>query len=480
MAKDKKKAASAAKMAAEQAAPEVTVEKKAEMSPEEEGILEANNFLKSKQKLSPDCKVIAANLMQKRYVDNPEVPSVVADGANIAIDALLADVMVTSIATNDDVFAMIIRRDESKYLAIQSFLGTQGITIPAYKTLPSPTQEQLKKHGVNLLPAESAIVTVSSKNVSKEVIAKKKKEIETINKKPNLDPTKVKDEAELKDSLTYIFVDSSCTIVERILKAINFMSAYLNIQAKGNKEEEEAVKNLSKEDILNKVTETIGPATFVMNGLMYQPCKATNETRVPVSAFCMIKRMFETSKMFNEKMDDAFVAAVTKVLILWSCNSKIAEYKKMLDRNKATIKKLEADKQKNASAIQTEGVAMRYNEAEIIGCEAIIKSVISLNFEVISSLAEDYTSEDKNSVKHKNARRIVANIIKAYHPESELSDYDEAEMLNAATIYAGKVMNLFANPDAQNINYVDAVVPELVAKKKEPKEEGAEGEESKN
>lgn len=479
MANKNKKAASAAQEAAKiAAAPKEETKKTPQVTEEEAQILKMGNMLKNSNRMSADSKAIVANLLQKRVIENPNAPEQVIDGASVVIDAMLADVIVTGVAMGEDVFAMIIRKDENKYLALQSMLNAQGISLPAFKTLPAPTDDQLKAAGVNLLPAESVVVAVEKKNVDKKVIEKKKQELKAAAKKPSLDPTKIKDEKELKENLTFIFVDSNSTPTERILKAINFYSAYLNVQAKGDKAEEEKVAALSKEDLLQQITELIGPATFVMSGMMYQPCRATNETGVPVSAFCIVKRMFETSKVFNDKMDDEFIAAVTKVLVTWSCKSRINEYETMLTRNKANLKKLESDKTKNAAAIKVETTVMRANEAEILGYQSIINSLTNVNFGTIASLAEDYKNTDKNTLKFKNARRIVANVISAYYPDTNVSDYEEDDALNAATILAGKVMNLFANPAERNVNYIDATMPVLV--KKQPKEEKKDGEESKN
>lgn len=478
MANKNKKAASAAQEAAKVAAAPKPEEKAPEVTQEEAQILKMGNILKNSSRMSADSKAIVANLLQKRVIENPNAPEQVVDGASVVIDAMLADVIVTGVAMGEDVFAMIIRKDENKYLALQSMLNAQGITIPAFKTLPAPTAEQLQKAGVNLLPAESVVVAVDKKDVDKKVVEKKKKELKAEASKPSLDPTKIKDEKDLKNNLTYIFVDSNSTPTERILKAINFYSAYLNVQAKGDKKEEEKVAALSKEEILQKITDIIGPATFVVNGMMYQPCRATNETGVPVSAFCIVKRMFETSKVFNDKMDDEFIAAVTKVLVTWSCKTHINEYETMIARNKANLKKFEADKTKNAAAIKIENAAMKANESEILGYKSIIDSLTNVNFNAITTLSEDYKNSDKNTLKFKNARRIVANIITAFYPDTNVSDYEEDDALNAAKILAGKVMNLFANPAERNVNYIDAVVP--VLEKKQPKEEKKDGEESKN
>lgn len=470
MANKNKKAASAAQEAAKVAAAPKPEQKAPEVTQEEAQILKMGNALKNSDYMSSEAKVIAANLLQKRVVENPNALEQVVNGANVVIDAMLADIIVTRVVAGEDIFALVLRKDENKYAALQSFLSAQGISLPAFKTLPAPTEDQIRTAGVHLLPAESIAVPIDKKNIDKKVIEKKKQELKTAAKKPSLDPTKIKDEKELKENLTFIFVDSNSTPTERILKAINFYSAYLNVQAKGDKAEEEKVAALSKEDLLQQITELIGPAPFVMSGMMYQPCRATNETGVPVSAFCIVKRMFETSKVFNDKMDDEFIAAVTKVLVTWSCKSRINEYETMLTRNKANLKKLESDKTKNAAAIQAETAAMRANEAEILGYQSIINSLTNVNFSTIASLIDDYKSEDKSTLKYRNARRIVANVASVYYPEAKDNEFSDITLLNIRN-RAGIIMNMICDPGARSANYSEANFL---------KEEKKDGEESKN
>lgn len=475
MAKKEKAAAkNAAKEVATQAPPK-TQEKKAPekvevISEEENAIIGLSNMLGKKNTLSQDSKVIAANLMQKRYVENADAPQQIVDGANIVIDALLADVIVTEVINGEGIFPLIVRRDENKYLGIQAMLASQGITLPSFKTLPAPTEEQLKNAGTKLLPEEAVVVTVSEKNVSKETIAKKKQELKAEKEEVEFDPTKIKDEAQLKKTLTHIFVKSGTSPAERILKAINFMTAYMNVKAKGDKEEEEKVKNLSKEDILRKVTTVIGSAPFVVHGLMYNPCKITNETKLPVSAFCMVKKMFESSKMFNEQMNEDFIMAVTKILILWSCQTVIEDAEGTINRAKTNLKKYEADKEKNKSAILVENAAIRNAESYLIGYKAVIDCISNINFNIIDDLKEDVNAEDKTSEKFKNARRIVANVVSAYYPELKNADLTETQLHNIQN-RAGMIANLFADPLTTSEKYLDINFLE---------EEKKESEESKN
>ena len=173
MANEKKSAA--AKAAAQQAAPADKVQEKAN-DPSLNTIV---NAMKSGS-LSQDGKAITANLVQKRWVEGDNIPEGIRQGAGVIVDAFLGDIIVTSIAQGNSVFAGIIARDEKKYLAIKAALAEQGISLPEFKALPAPTDEQLKAAGVHLLPSEvanTAAVVVTAENVDKKAVEKKKKEM---------------------------------------------------------------------------------------------------------------------------------------------------------------------------------------------------------------------------------------------------------------------------------------------------------------
>ena len=61
--------------------------------------------------LSGDGKVMLAHLIDKRWVNNPNMPAAVTDGANVLVDSLMADVIVTNIAEGKEIFALIVRND---------------------------------------------------------------------------------------------------------------------------------------------------------------------------------------------------------------------------------------------------------------------------------------------------------------------------------------------------------------------------------
>ena len=130
--------------------------------------------------LSGDGKVMLAHLIDKRWVGNPNMPAAVTDGANVLVDSLMADVIVTNIVEGREMFSLIVRNDEQKYLSIQAMLGSMGIKTPEFNALPAPTQEALDAANVKLLPTETKVINISKENVSTEAVEQKKKETKAI------------------------------------------------------------------------------------------------------------------------------------------------------------------------------------------------------------------------------------------------------------------------------------------------------------
>lgn len=438
--------------------------------------------------LSQDSKVTLAALTHDRYIKNPQMqyPDFFIEGANIVTDALIADALVTEIAQGSSVVAGIIARDEKKYNAIAAMLQAQGIKMPEFKSLPAPTAEQLKSAGVALLPSETVLVTVEQKNVPKEVKEKKKKEI-TVSKKQRLDPTKIENEEQLKEQLTQCFLNAEAPTI-RILNAINFYKTYLTFKAKksGSEDEAKKVADMSNVDLLREVVDIVGECTFAMSGIAHFLCKATNETKSPISAFCMFKKAANSAGK-RADLDDQTMADMVKILVIWNCNTKISEYNKLIaqcDKNIATLSK---DKKKNAGAIKIEQASKTNCESEIIGYQSIIDCINQPSFDIVTELAENYDG-DEEALKTKNARRIVSNLIKTFYNES-IDAYTKASVLEVATQHAGIITNMFCNPLEQNANYAEKTISELVKKEdgehadEKPAEEQPakeEGEESKN
>ena len=473
MGKNKKSAAPSAaqQAAAQQIAPEVGNNIPAVVT-------EPVQILNKEQRsgLSQDSKVTYANLLQRRYVDNPnkeKYGEAFLVGVDTMIDALVLDIAVGELACNSSATGLIIRAKEENYAKFASMAAKMGVMLPAYKSLPKPTIEQLQSAGLsNLLPNQAALVVINDKTVSDE--AKKKKKAErAVEQKVHLDPTQVENEEQLKQQLTQCFLGSE-TPTERIRKAINFYNSYLTVQANKAENKEEAlkkVKETSRMDMLREITNIVGECTFAMTGFAHYLNDLTNKTGSPVSAFCAYKR---ASAKTEKDLSDSFVADIVKILVNWSNTTAIAQQNKMIAACRRNIKKLEENKDKNGNAIAAEQTAIRAHESEIIGMQAIVECVNNPKFDIATNLEADYTSEE-TSQKYKIAHQVVDNIVDTYYKGTKPSDYTQESLLKMANMRIGSIINLFTDPLSQSIAYKEGTVPELVkaevATEEETKEE---------
>lgn len=471
-----KKTNSAAQAAAAQAAPkqDTTV-----VPAEEVNILTPKKL----QGLSQDSKVAYATLVNDRIkTRGSEYPESILNGFNMIVDAAIVDIAVGEIACGTSAMGMIIARNSDSYAAFASMAASLGVKLPDFKALPQPTTDQLAQAGLAGIDAgQAALVVIDKKNVEKKAIEKKKEEKSNEKKAAALDPTKIENIDDLKIQLKACFTQSNEEPVVRVMKAINFYNSYLTVKAsKAESPEEELkkVKAMARIDLLKEITEIVGECTFAMNGLAYFLNKTTNETKSPVSAYCLYKRAIQNAKS-KYPADDNFIADVVKTLIIWSCNSKKADLEARIAQSKKNIKGF--DKKVNAAEIAAEKTAIRANENEIVGIDGIIACVNQPSFDLATNLIEDYDA-DENSSRYKIAHRVVSNIVDTYYHGTDPKDYEKDSLLSVAQQHIGIILNMFSNSLDQNALYAEANIPELVKKQETPEESKAEEttEEAKN
>lgn len=480
MAKNGKSAAqkAAEEEAAQQAAKNV-------QEPKKEDISFAQAIAMSKDKsLSSESKVILANLVQEAWIKDPKYAAIV-DGASILRDALMGDVIVTQIINGVDTFAMIVRKDEQRYLAIKSMLASQGISLPEFKALPAPTQEQLDQAGVKLLPSQTAVVTVKAEDVSEEAKKQKKNEKKIVDSAKTLDnPALIENEEQLKASLTALMVkpivNGSDKPDARIQRTILFYKGYLTIQANKAENKDEALKQVKEKSLatlLNEITQIIGPCPFSLKGVAGFLRKSAAETGLPISSFCLYRRTADKAKDGN--IDEQYLADIVRTLITWSCDSHIAVAKKTIKDSEKLIKSNEeANKTADKATQKVNNAAIKKYKDDITAANAIIEemttvinSVVNPSFEAVDHLIDDYKSENQESEPYKISHRIVSDIMKTYYPEYKDKNLNEDVMLANVQQYAGIVLNLFRDPLAQSISYTKANLVDMVEEEKPAEEE---------
>ena len=481
MAKNNKSAAQ--KAAEEEAAQQAAQNAQNPQNAEEISFAQAMAMSKDNS-LTSGQKVIFANLIHEAWVKDPKYASI-ADGASILRDAMMGDVIVTQVLNGVDTFALIVRRDENRYLAIKNMLASQGISLPDFKALPAPTQEQLENAGCKLLPTETAVVTVKAEDVSEEAKKEKKAEKKIVDSAKTLDnPALIENEEQLKASLMALMVKPIVDDINkpdgRIQRTILFYKGYLTIQANKAENKEEALKQVKEKSLttlLNEITQIIGPCPFSIKGVAGYLRKGVAETGSPISSFCLYRRTANKAK--DGSIDEQYLANIVRTLVTWSCNSQIAIAKKAIkdleklikaneEANKTTDK---ATQKVNNSSIKTDKEEIAKNEAIIAEMNKEIEAVVNPSFDVVDHLIEDYKSENKESEPCKIAHRIVDNIMVTYYPEYKKENLDENVMLANVQQYAGIVVNMFRDPLAQSISYTKANLVDMVEVEKPAEEE---------
>lgn len=466
------------KSAAQQAAAQEAAQQSAQVETpanEQENLSLAQvvSMSKNKKGLTNDSKVILANLVHEAWVKDETYASI-RDSAAIIRDAFMGDVIVTSMIEGHDVFSWIIRKDEKKYLAVKAMLAEQGITLPEFKALPAPTAEQLKIVGAVDNAEETRVVTVTSADVSEEAKEKKKKEkaIEAAN--PTTNPAEVKDEKQLAASLSNLLTKSSDNIAARIKTVINFYRGYLTIQANKaeNKEEElKKVKEMSRSEMLSNIAEIVGPCPFALDGhgKLFRNLMVKNNT--VITPFCLYRRTAAGTDKSAE--DDSFVADVVKILIIWSCNSAIANAERTIAECDRIVKKnqkiVDENKDKNEVAIAKSAITTWEKQKDkpnaiIAEMKETLQFINEPSFDSIDSLIEDYNGTDDTKSEYKFAHLIVDNIAKTYYKGVDLTKVDNDQLLKNIQQRAGIIINMFRSPLSQSIAYKEANITEMVEK----------------
>lgn len=420
--------------------------------------------------LSGDGKVLLANLIDKRWANNPNLPTEITDGANVLVDSLMADVIVTNIAEGKEVFALIVRKDEQKYLSIKATLNAMGISTPEFNALPAPSQDMLDQAKINLLPAETKVVTIKKGDVSEEAINQKKDEIANEKKKPTDDPTKIENNDQLRESLLAHLTSPTLSPDARIQKAINFLSSYKHIQASKaeNKDEElEKVKALSRSAIMREIIEIVGKCPYAVTGvgkMLFQTVLTTNS---PISAFCLYRR---SATHTSGKLDhpDDFIADIVKMLVMWTCKTNIESINTTIGELERSLKK-----SKNKSDIEASIAAKK---EEITVNNTVMEIMTNPGMDIVDNLVTNFNDKSKeNEDSYKLAHRVVKNIKDSYYPGIVEDDSNKEALLKNCQQYAGVILNLFREGGDANPAYSLANLVNVPAAKVEEEKGGEEG-----
>lgn len=466
MAKKQNAASAAKQAAAQQAAPEKKIE-----------VIQAGDLLKAAQTggqsigLSPDATVMALNGLKAMVHDNPNAAEYYGIGEegvkkfNHFTLAGFATMLAIECMQKKSEFA--IRMLASKPEAVNAIAEYTGVTIDT-KALPAPDKE-----GKVNVPSSAVKVTAEAKKGLKE-------EIEISNKTVILDPTKIENEDQLRDSLLSILVkgNGSSNLYTKVATAINFYESYLGILA--NKLEKDAkdaalaaLKEKSRADLFSEIAHKLGKCPFSISGMAKFMFEHTERTKNPVVAFCTLRNASLNEKTGMPQIDDSLVADIVKVMIRWYADSEIEVTNNVIAGFERDLETLKKDAKKNAKGIEDGKKKVENAKKHIEDVEAVVNYANVPSREIVDNFVEDYT--DSNREGYKFARMMGAKIMDTYYPDVKAKDVEQSGLVHNLQQYAGVIFNMFLPPMQAIVDFSEANITELtkVEEKSAPAEKNA-------
>jgi hypothetical protein len=326
-------------------------------------------------------------------------------------------------------------------------------------------------------PAEDGTIEVPSTAIKVSPEAKEglKKEREIAAKKVELDPTKIEDEKQLKDSLLNILVkgNGSDNFYDKVTTAINFYESYLSVQANKSENKEEALAALkarSRYEFLSDIAKLLGKCTFTINGLAKFMYESVEKTKNPVTAFCIFRSASLNKKTGMPQIDDSLVAEIVKVLIRWYADSEIQATNEAIAGFERDIETLKKDEKKNAKGIKQGQETIEKAKKHIEDIEKVVLYCNVPSLSIVEQFSKDYV--DNKAEGFKNARMIGSKILTTYYPGLDVKNVDSESLVHNLQQYVGIICNMFLPALNRLSNYSEANIVEMKAK-----EAAAEGEE---
>lgn len=297
--------------------------------------------------------------------------------------------------------------------------------------------------------------------VSEETKKSLTKDAEILNKTAGktYDPTKIKDEDELKTVLSsFLALNNDSKLMDSVSKCISFYSAWAKIQAnrkvdsaeetlKNTKDKDykasaeksladakaelESIKNMSKSDIFRKVVKITGRVGTLVYGLGAHLFNVTAASGSPVSAFCELYAHSTDKKTGKCKYSDDEIANVIKCIVSIAADEVLSKGRALIDNENKL-----PEKDRVKAHIET-------GEKNIKYAERVLACISNAPSDFVSNLSENFKNGDNF------AKKTVISIKRAFYhdvvPEM-MAKVKIDSMLANCTQYAGVISNLFRNP----------------------------------
>lgn len=330
------------------------------------------------------------------------------------------------------------RMNATQLEALKEVAPLLGVELDT-KLLPAPAAD-----GTVVVPKKAIKV---SKETQKALAEEAKKKIPT-------NPTEVENDEQLKDALTAFLSDAKVTRpFERFMRAINFYRSYLTIQANksDNKEDELAkIKATSDAELLQDIS-TMATCPIIVQGFGKYLRGTVEDTKNVIHAFCAFRDASKNRATGIPAVDDETVAAIVKVLLIWSCNEAIKEESSKLDKINKGIETLKKDEKANAKAIESETKKLAGQKARITYYQGIINTVAEPSFDAVNNFPDDYLK--KESENWATAHKYFNAIVNSYYPGAEIDETTIDTTLLNVQQRMGIIVNMFCDPVSRNENY---------------------------
>lgn len=366
--------------------------------------------------------------------------------------------------------------------------GSSDFAVVIRKSALPELKEALKEIGVNfdeakLLPstedAEAVEVTGAAVQVSEETSKKLEEDAQaraaTAGKV--FDPTKIKDEEELKKALSgFLAMNRDSKLMESIIQCVNFYKAYRSIEAKraiesaektlkdtkdkkykenaekalaSAKSNLERVNNMSFHDVFHEVVNLTGRVGTLTYGIGAHLFNVTATSGSPVSAFCELKDHSTNKDTGVCKYTDNQIADAVRCLVLIGADEVRSSGETLLEKENKL-----PEKERVQAHVDTANKNIAF-------ADKATAAVLAAPGEFVENLKKNFL--DGNNF----AKKTVIAIKRAYYrdvaPEM-MAKVKPDSMLDNATQYAGIISNLFRNPSDPLVGYAKENIIDLAFK----------------
>lgn len=362
-------------------------------------------------------------------------------------------------------FAIVIRKSALPELA--EALKEIGVSFDETKLLPSTEDAEAVR-------VEASAVTLSEET-SKKLDEDSKARSEVAGKV--FDPTKIKDEEELKKALSgFLAMNRDSKLMDSIMQCVNFYKAYRAIQAKRaiedlektlkeTKDKEykanakkalasakgdlERINDMNFHDTFREVVNFTGRVGTLTYGIGSHLFNVTATSGSPVSAFCELRDHSTAKDTGICKYTDVQIADAVKCLVIIGADEVRAKGNALLE---AENKLPEKDRVQAHIDTANKNIAF---------ADKATAAVLAAPGSFVEGLKQNFL--DGNNF----AKKTVASIKRVYYrdvtPEM-MAKVKPDSMLDNATQYAGIISNLFRNPSDPLVGYAKENINDLAFK----------------